>query len=49
MKIGVLITAYNCDDYIKNVLEPWLELRDELNLILVGKQWNVLRLHQIWV
>lgn len=36
MKIGVLITAYNCDDYIKNVLEPWLELREELNLILVA-------------
>jgi len=36
MKIGILFTAYNCDDYIEDVLKPWLELRDELNLILVA-------------
>ena len=34
MKIGVLLTAYNCEDYIDDCLEPWLKLRDEYNFVI---------------
>ena len=36
MKIGLIFTAYNCDEYIERVLSPWLELREELNLVLTA-------------
>jgi hypothetical protein len=36
MKIGIIFTAYNCDGYIERVLSPWVELRDELNLVLTA-------------
>jgi len=34
MRIGVLLTAYNCESYIDDCLEPWLNLRDEYNFII---------------
>ena len=34
MKIGVLLTAYNCESYIDDCLAPWLKLRDEYNFVI---------------
>jgi len=34
MKIGILITAYNCDKYIKDCLQPWINLRESHNIII---------------
>jgi len=34
MKIGLLVTAYNCEKYIKDCLQPWLNLRDTHNIII---------------
>ena len=34
MRIGVLLTAYNCESYIDDCLEPWLKLRDEYNFVI---------------
>lgn len=36
MKIGVIFTAYNCENYLKDCLSPWLDLRQELDLILTA-------------
>lgn len=36
MKIGVIFTAYNCENYLQDCLNPWLELREELGLILTA-------------
>ena len=34
MKIGVLLTVYNCDKYIDAVLEPWFKLKEKYNIII---------------
>lgn len=34
MKIGVLLTAYNCEKYIDKCLEPWLKLKDEYDFVI---------------
>jgi len=34
MKIGIVLTAYNSDDYISQVLRPWLELRKKYNILI---------------
>lgn len=31
LKIGVLFTAYNCAEYIEDSLNPWFNLKDDLN------------------
>lgn len=36
MKIGILFASYNCADYIDKCFEPWLNLREELNLVLAS-------------
>jgi hypothetical protein len=36
LKIGVLFSAYNCARYIDECLNPWLELKEELNLVLAA-------------
>jgi len=33
MKIGVLFTVYNCEDYLRDCLNPWFELKDEYDII----------------
>ena len=33
MKIGVLLTVYNCDNYIDAVLEPWFKLKEKYNMV----------------
>jgi hypothetical protein len=35
-KIAVLFSAYNCAAHIDKVFEPWLELKDELGLVLAA-------------
>ena len=32
MKIGILLSSYNSEDYIDECLQPWIELRDEYNI-----------------
>lgn len=34
MKIGIVFTAYNCDTYITDSLRPWIELKNELDIII---------------
>lgn len=34
MRIGVLLTAYNSENYIDECLEPWLNLKDELDIFI---------------
>jgi len=34
MKIGIVLTAYNVDDYISQCLRPWLELKKDYNLLI---------------
>jgi len=34
MKIGLVVTAYNCEKYIKDCLKPWLNLRNKFNIII---------------
>lgn len=34
MKIGVLLTVYNCDKYIDAVLEPWFKLKERYNIVI---------------
>jgi hypothetical protein len=36
MKIGILFASYNCADYIDRCFQPWLNLREELNLVLAS-------------
>jgi len=36
MKIGILLTCYNCDEYVDSCLEPWLKLRDEMNFVIAA-------------
>lgn len=36
MKIGILFASYNCADYIDKCFQPWLNLREELNLVLAS-------------
>jgi hypothetical protein len=36
LKIGVLFASYNCADYIDRCFQPWLNLREELNLVLAS-------------
>lgn len=34
MKIGILLTVYNCEKYIKDCLDPWFELKDEHDIVI---------------
>ena len=34
MKIGVLLSAYNSEDYIDECVSPWFELKDELDITI---------------
>jgi hypothetical protein len=34
MRIGVLLTVYNCENYIKECLDPWFEIRDQHEVII---------------
>ena len=31
MKIGVLLSAYNSEDYIDECLKPWMELKEDFD------------------
>lgn len=33
MKIGILLTIYNCDKYVDEVLEPWFRLKEKYNFV----------------
>jgi len=35
-KIGVLFTVYNCEEYLKDCLDPWFELKDEYDIIFAS-------------
>lgn len=34
MKIGVLLTIYNCDEYVEECLNPWFELKKEHEVVI---------------
>ena len=34
MKIGLLLTVYNCENYIKDCLNPWFEIKDKNEVII---------------
>ena len=34
MKIGILICGFNCDEYIHDVLKPFIALKNECNMQL---------------
>lgn len=34
MKIGVLLTVYNCEKYIKDCLDPWFELKENNDIVI---------------
>ena len=34
MKIGLLLTVYNCENYIKDCLNPWFEIKDKYEVII---------------
>jgi hypothetical protein len=36
LKIGVLFASYNCADYIDRCFQPWMNLRDQFNLVLAS-------------
>jgi hypothetical protein len=36
MKIGLLYTCYNCENYIDSSLTPWLKLREEFNIVIAA-------------
>ena len=36
MKIGLLLTVYNCDKYIDAVLEPWFKLKEKYNIVIAA-------------
>jgi len=33
MKIGILLTCYNCSEYVDRCIHPWMKLRDRYNFI----------------
>lgn len=36
IKIGILFASYNCADYIDKCFQPWINLRNEFNLVLAS-------------
>ena len=36
MKIGLLLTIYNCDKYVKDCLEPWFKLKEKYNVTIAS-------------
>ena len=36
MKIGLLLTIYNCDKYVKDCLDPWFKLKDKYNIVIAS-------------
>lgn len=34
MRIGLLLTVYNCEKYIKDCLNPWFDIKDEHEVII---------------
>jgi hypothetical protein len=36
MKIGVLFTVYNCEDYLNDCLSPWFELKDKYDIVFAS-------------
>jgi hypothetical protein len=34
MKIGVLLTCYNCDDYVDDCLYHWVNLREKMDIVI---------------
>ncbi len=34
MKIGILLTVYNCENYIKDCLDPWFELKNNHDIFI---------------
>ena len=33
LKIGVLFTAYNCEEYVHDCLNPWFNLKNTFNKV----------------
>ena len=33
MKIGILLTCYNCEAYVDKCIEPWMNLKDRYNFV----------------
>jgi hypothetical protein len=33
MKIGVIFTIYNCEEYLENCLQPWFDLKSEYDFV----------------
>ena len=33
MKIGILLTCYNCESYVDRCIEPWTKLKDRHEII----------------
>ena len=33
MKIGILLTIYNCDKYVNDCLDPWFKLKNKYNIV----------------
>jgi hypothetical protein len=34
IKIGLLLTAYNCEKYLDACLKPWIELKEDYNIVI---------------
>lgn len=34
MKIGVLLTCYNCEEYVDSCLNPWIKLRERMSIVI---------------
>jgi hypothetical protein len=35
-RIGVLLTCYNCEEYVDACVDPWLSLKDEYNFVIAA-------------
>lgn len=36
MRIGLLLTVYNCENYIKDCLDPWFELKENHEVVIAA-------------
>lgn len=48
-RIGVLLTCYNCEEYVDACLDPWLALKEEFNFVIAANSGMFKEYHQLGI
>ena len=46
MKIGVIFTIYNCEEYLENCLQPWFDLKSEYDFVFTSPPYYFIQKYE---